>query len=102
MWDQFEDFDRFAHGVDAVTEDIAGVADDIAAATADVRRATVYTQQEIAQAQRDWQQRRPADPNMPFWQRTWFYASDQEKLFIILGIAGVAIALVPALRSAIK
>jgi hypothetical protein len=92
MWDQFEEF----------TGSVQDVAESIAQATADVRRATVYTQQELAQAQADIRNRRPADPSMNFISRTWFYASDQEKMFIVLGVVGVVVALWPNIEKAFK
>jgi hypothetical protein len=92
MWSQFDEF----------TGSIEDIATAAQSATEDIRRATVYTQQQIAQAQQDIRNARPTDQQMPFWQRTWFYASDQEKLFIMLGLAGVLAAFWPQIKDAIK
>jgi uncharacterized protein YoxC len=92
MWDQFDEF----------TGAVQDVAESVADATADIRRATVYTQQQYAQTQADIRNRRANDPSMNFFSRTWFYASDQEKMFIVLGIAGVLVAMWPQIEKALK
>lgn len=92
MWDQFEEF----------TGSIQDIADAAVSASEDIRRATVYTQQELARAQADIRARQPSDAQLNWFQRTWFYASDQEKMFIVLGVAGVLFAAWPTIEKALK
>lgn len=88
MWDQFEEF----------TGSIADVVQDVQSASEDIRRATVYTQQELRATQDAIRNRQPTDGSLNFVQRTWFYATDQEKLFIVLGVVGLTLAVWPYIQ----
>ncbi|MGH8678160.1 MAG: hypothetical protein ACREUQ_07410 [Burkholderiales bacterium] len=90
-------FDEFSGWVDA----IASGAQAAEGASADIRRATVYTQQEINKAVANAKKAKPTDPSLNYVQRLWFYASDQEKFFIIVAAVGAAFALAPYIKKAI-
>lgn len=66
----------------------------------DLRRATAYTVSSTQSAIVN-SARAPLDSQLPWYKRTWLYATDQEKAFIILALVGVAVAVFPYIKKAI-
>lgn len=75
--------------------DFADTAGDLAAgvkaAAEDTRRAVAYTDTQITGGIKAGYAA-PLDSQLSWPARTWLYASDTEKVFIVLGVAGLAFA----------
>lgn len=82
--DEFSSNDDFLTGLGNFGAGLRTIAED-------ARRGVTYATTQTKAAIMD-SSRAPLDSQLPWYKRTWLYASDQEKIFIVLGIVGIAFA----------
>lgn len=63
----------------------------------EIRRGVTYGEQRIVAGAREGN-RAPLDAGLPWYQRAWLYASDTEKIFLVLGAAGLAFVVYDHMR----